>query len=116
MGSESTTGPSALPVSFCSSLSSAFWLTEGVPIAPIEVMVLTKLIRLAMRDQADIVELLKAGLFDAQEVAAHVYLHAPMLAPASRRYAGKNASWRAAAEVDSAAVSSLNRGDVLAVA
>jgi hypothetical protein len=67
-------------------------LTEGVPIAPIEVVVLTKLFgdgapnsmrqrRLAMRDQADIVELLKAGLFDAEQVKAYVGLHAPMLSP-----------------------------------
>jgi hypothetical protein len=56
-------------------------VTEGVPIAPIEVVILTKLIRLVMRDQADIVELLKAGLFDTQQVAAYVSLHAPMLAP-----------------------------------
>jgi hypothetical protein len=34
-----------------------------------------------MRDQADIVELLKAGLFDAEQVEAYVRMHAPMLAP-----------------------------------
>jgi hypothetical protein len=56
-------------------------VTEGVPIAPIEVVVLTKLVRLAMRDQADIVELLKAGLFDAVAVEAYVGTHAPMLVP-----------------------------------
>ena len=55
--------------------------TEGVPIAPIEVVVLTKLVRLAMRDQADVVELLKAGLFDADAVEAYVGTHAPMLVP-----------------------------------
>lgn len=59
-------------------------VTEGVPIAPIEVVVLTKLVRLATRDQADVVELLKAGLFDAAEVEAYVGLHAPMLVPRFR--------------------------------
>jgi hypothetical protein len=54
-------------------------LTEGVPIAPIEVVILTKLVRLAMRDQADIVELLKAGLFDEQHVSSYLQQHASML-------------------------------------
>lgn len=53
--------------------------TEGVPIAPIEVVVLIKLLRLVFRDQADIVELLKAGLFDAANVDRYVDTHAPML-------------------------------------
>lgn len=56
-------------------------VTEGVPIAPIEVVILTKLVRLAMRDQADIVELLKAGLFDEQRVSSYLQQHAPMLCP-----------------------------------
>ena len=56
-------------------------VTEGVPIAPIEVVILTKLVRLAMRDQADIVELLKAGLFDEQHVSSYLQEHAPMLCP-----------------------------------
>ena len=54
-------------------------VTEGVPIAPVEVVIITKLIRLAMRDQADIVELLKAALFDASTVEAYLETHAPML-------------------------------------
>ncbi|HKY40953.1 MAG TPA: hypothetical protein VJN18_33695 [Polyangiaceae bacterium] len=54
-------------------------ITEGVPIAPIEVVILTKLVRLVMRDQADIVELLKAGLFDAAAVESYLEQHAPML-------------------------------------
>lgn len=56
-------------------------LTEGVPIAPIEVVILTKLVRLAMRDQADIVELLKAGLFDPLQVEDYLQAHAAMLTP-----------------------------------
>lgn len=53
-------------------------VTEDVPIAPIEVVILTKL-RLAMRDQADVVELLKTGLVDAGVVRAYLDAHAPML-------------------------------------
>jgi hypothetical protein len=53
--------------------------SDGVPIAPIEVVIVTKLIRLAMRDQADIVELLKAGTFDTSEVTRYLELHTPML-------------------------------------
>jgi hypothetical protein len=56
-------------------------LSEGVPIAPVEVVILTKLIRLVMRDQADIVELVKAGLFQAATVESYLELHAPMLTP-----------------------------------
>lgn len=52
---------------------------EHVPIAPIEVVILTKLIRLAMRDQADIVELVKAGLFDRAAVERYLEDNAPML-------------------------------------
>jgi hypothetical protein len=56
---------------------------EGVPIAPIEVVIVTKLIRLAMRDQADIVELVKARTFDPDGVMRYLELHTPML---SRRF------------------------------
>lgn len=56
-------------------------LTEGVPIAPVEVVILTKLVRLAMRDQADVVELLKAAVIDADAVQRYLDLHAPMLTP-----------------------------------
>jgi hypothetical protein len=59
-------------------------VTEGVPIAPVEVVILTKLVRLAMRDQADIVELLKAAVFDADSVEGYLELHAPMLTPRFR--------------------------------
>jgi hypothetical protein len=55
------------------------YITEGVPIAPVEVVIATKLIRLAMRDAADIVELVKAGLTDLELVAAYLDRHAPML-------------------------------------
>jgi hypothetical protein len=55
------------------------FVTEGVPIAPIEAVILTKLIRLAMRDQADVVELLKAGLFDAAAVEQYLDANAAML-------------------------------------
>lgn len=54
-------------------------LSEDVPIAPIEVVIITKLIRLAMRDQADIVELVKSGLVDQAAVTAYLDQHAPML-------------------------------------
>jgi len=54
-------------------------VTEDVPIAPMEVVVLTKLIRLAMRDQADIVELVKAGVVDEVRVRNYLDLNAPML-------------------------------------
>jgi hypothetical protein len=54
-------------------------VSDGVPVAPIEHVILTKLVRLAMRDAADVVELLKAGLFDAGRVEAYVQIHAPML-------------------------------------
>lgn len=58
---------------------SAAWITEGVPVAPLEVVVLTKLIRLAMRDQADVVELVKSGLVDVASVETYLDTHAPML-------------------------------------
>jgi hypothetical protein len=56
-------------------------VSEGVPIAPIEVVIVTKLIRHAMRDRADIVELLKARTFDWNEVEVYLAEHAPMLVP-----------------------------------
>jgi hypothetical protein len=72
-----------LPVSIAGDfLIEAFdrvLVTEGVPIAPIDVVILTKLVRLVMRDQADIVELLKAGLFDTAAVESYLEQHAPML-------------------------------------
>ena len=54
-------------------------LCEDVPIARVEVVIITKLIRLAMRDQADVVELVKSGLVDVPCVRAYVDAHAPML-------------------------------------
>ncbi|HEY2365890.1 MAG TPA: hypothetical protein VGH87_05860 [Polyangiaceae bacterium] len=54
-------------------------VTEHVPIAPLEVVILTKLIRLAMRDQADVVELVKAGVVDVAAVRAYLDTNAPML-------------------------------------
>jgi hypothetical protein len=54
-------------------------MSEGVPIAPPEVVVCTKLLRLAMRDQADIVEMLKAALFDRSDVRRYLEAHTPML-------------------------------------
>lgn len=56
-------------------------VTEGVPISPIEVVVCTKLLRMRMRDEADIVEVLKAGLVDANEIRAYLDEHTPMLVP-----------------------------------
>jgi hypothetical protein len=53
--------------------------TEGVPIAPVEVVIMTKLLRMVMRDQADVVELVKAGLYDPARVTAYLEAHAPML-------------------------------------
>jgi hypothetical protein len=53
--------------------------TEGLPIAPAEVVVCTKLIRLAMRDQADIVEIVKANRIDRIAVRAFLAEHTPML-------------------------------------
>ncbi len=53
--------------------------SEGVPIAPPEVVVCTKLLRMAMRDQADIVEMIKAGLIDVVEVRRYLVEHTPML-------------------------------------
>lgn len=50
----------------------------GVPIAPVEVVIVTKLIRFAMRDMADIVELVKAGV-DEASVRAYLDEHTPML-------------------------------------
>lgn len=55
------------------------YCTEGVPIAPIEVVILTKLLRMAMRDQADTVELVKTGLFDPALVMTYLDTHTPML-------------------------------------
>lgn len=59
-------------------VAAPFW-TEGVPIAPPEVVVCTKLIRLAMRDGADIVEILKVGLIDRAAILAYLTEHTPML-------------------------------------
>lgn len=44
-----------------------------------EVVILTKLIRLATRDQADIVELVKTGLTDVARTQRYLAEHAPML-------------------------------------
>jgi hypothetical protein len=60
-------------------------LSEGVPIAPIEVVILTKLIRMITRDYADVVELVKTGLFETQMVDDYLERHAPMLTPRFRR-------------------------------
>jgi hypothetical protein len=57
------------------------FVSEGVPIAPVAVVVCTKLLRMAMRDQADIVELLKAGLFGAADVRRYLEAWTPMLVP-----------------------------------
>lgn len=53
--------------------------SQGVPIAPVEILVCTKLIRLAMRDQADIVEIVKAKRIDRDEVRAFLVEHTAML-------------------------------------
>jgi hypothetical protein len=60
-------------------------VSEGVPIAPIEVVILTKLVRLLTRDHADVVELVKTGLFSTQLVDDYLERHAPMLTPRFRR-------------------------------
>lgn len=60
-------------------------ISEGVPIAPIEVVILTKLIRLLTRDHADVVELVKTGLFETQRVDDYLEQHAPMLTQRFRR-------------------------------
>jgi hypothetical protein len=54
------------------------WL-QGVPFAPVEILVCTKLIRLAMRDQADIVEIVKAQMIDRDAVRAFLVEHTGML-------------------------------------
>ncbi len=54
-------------------------LSEGVPIAPPEVVACTKLLRLAMRDQADLVEMIKAGVVDVGVIRAFLVAHTPML-------------------------------------
>ncbi len=54
-------------------------MSDGVPIAPAEVVVCTKLLRHAMRDRADIVEILKAGLIDRASVRGFLSEHTPML-------------------------------------
>jgi len=53
--------------------------SEGVPVAPVEVVILTKLLRMAMRDQADVVELVKSGLFDTAQITSYLETHTPML-------------------------------------
>jgi hypothetical protein len=54
-------------------------MVEGVPIAPVEVVVCTKLIRLVMRDQADIVEIVKGQFIDEAAVRDFLSRHIPML-------------------------------------
>jgi hypothetical protein len=54
-------------------------MSDGIPVAPIEAVIVTKLIRLAMRDQADVVELVKTRLFDPAVVEAYLDANAPML-------------------------------------
>jgi hypothetical protein len=56
-------------------------IIEGVPIAPVEVVIVTKLLRLLTRDQADVVELMKGGLVDEAKVRAYLDAHTPMLTP-----------------------------------
>jgi hypothetical protein len=58
---------------------AAPFVSEDVPIAPMEVVIITKLLRLAMRDQADVVELVKAGVVDLDAVRAYLETNAPML-------------------------------------
>jgi hypothetical protein len=55
------------------------YVSEGVPIAPPEVVVCTKLLRHAMRDRADVVELIKAAVIDLAAVRAFLAEHTPML-------------------------------------
>ncbi len=55
------------------------FVSEDVPIAPMEVVIITKLLRLVMRDQADVVELVKAGVVDVDVVRAYLETNAPML-------------------------------------
>lgn len=77
-------GVDYLPIEAGEFLLSAFenaMLSEGVPIAPVEVVILTKLIRLAMRDQADVVELVKSGLVDVASVERYLDEHAQMSTP-----------------------------------
>lgn len=54
-------------------------VSEGVPVAPLEVVIVTKLIRLVMRDQADIVELVKSGLVDEPAICRYLDQNTPML-------------------------------------
>jgi hypothetical protein len=56
-------------------------INEGVPIAQVEVVIVTKLLRLLTRDQADVVELMKSGLVDETKVRGYLGLHTPMLTP-----------------------------------
>lgn len=69
-------------------------VSEGVPVAPVEVVIVTKLIRLAMRDQADIVELVKSGLVDEPAVCRYLDEHAPMLTSRFRALAEQAARER----------------------
>jgi hypothetical protein len=52
---------------------------DGIPFAPPEVLVCTKLLRLAMRDQADIVEMLKGKLVERPRIRAFLATHQPLL-------------------------------------
>ena len=53
--------------------------SNGIPFAPPEVLVCTKLLRLAMRDQADIVQILKAKLVDRKRIRAFLGARQPPL-------------------------------------
>jgi hypothetical protein len=64
-------------------------VTESVPIAPVEAVIVTKLIRLATRDQADVVELVKAGLFEVSAVESYLEQHAAMLTRRFRALVGQ---------------------------
>src|SRR5262249_41147535 len=59
------------------AVSSPF-LTEGLPIAPPEVVVCTKLFRHASRDRTDIIEMIKARLVELPPIRAYLTEHTPV--------------------------------------
>ena len=52
---------------------------NGIPFAPPEILVCTKLLRLTMRDQADIVDVLKGKVVDRKRIRAFLGARLPLL-------------------------------------
>src|SRR5262249_34044879 len=76
-------------------------ISEEVPLAPVELVFCSKLLRNRLRDQADMVEVLKAGLVDPRAIEAYLAEHTPMLVPrfaalvpvAAEERAAEDAMW-----------------------